>query len=213
MSKKVLSSRRLYSIIFVVIVLVIIAIIVGPMLFPSNTPYSLPDYGKAQDFTMPNVLNQTYTLSSDQGLVRIMTFIYTRCPDSCPLLTSHFASLEATVAKNNLLNKTRFITIDFDYINDTLSILHTFASKYTNDFTRWQFLLGNKTETLNTTKAYNYYFGVNNGTDPTNTDPYIHSVITYIIDKNGNIRDELLGDTWSIGINGVFTAVKYLIDH
>lgn len=188
---------------------------------PNNLQQDLPYYGKVTDFTLTNSNNDTYTLSQDSSKIKVVNFFYTKCPgdEGCSLVTLKISQLFAKVRQNDYLDKIRFISIDFDYINDTQSDLDPYAKLYTADTDNWQFLIGNKTEIDTLTTEWGYYFQENNqssvlnlnhGDEIHNPDPYDHSFVVYIVDQDSNIRKFLLGSSWDI--NEAFLGLEQLLN-
>ena len=48
----------------------------------------LPKIGPAPDFTLTNQDGKPFSLRDARGKVAVVTFIFTSCSDTCPLLTS-----------------------------------------------------------------------------------------------------------------------------
>ncbi len=131
---------------------------------PQTSIRDLPYYDKVTDFTLTNSNNETYTFSDDNDRIKVVNFFYTKCPgdEGCALVTLRISQLFAKVRQNNYLGKIRFLSIDFDYINDTVADLDPYANRYTSDNENWQFLIGNKTEIDTLTDESKYHFAVNN---------------------------------------------------
>lgn len=181
----------------------------------NNLPtYPFPgNVSVAPDFTLPNINGQNYTFSADAGKIRLVDFFYTKCQGNlgCSLASQKLFFVYSKLKENNQLDKVRIISIDFDYINDTMSSLRTYANTYTQDTTNWQFLLGNETQTKKTTSEWGFYYAINNVTanvtttslqlnhgDAAHPDPYVHSLIIYFIDQSGHWRYAALGDYWTV---------------
>ncbi|MCE7733987.1 MAG: SCO family protein [Candidatus Heimdallarchaeota archaeon] len=188
----------------------------------NNNITNLPYYGLVVDFTLMNTNNESYNLFQDQGKIRLVNFFYTKCPgdQGCSLLTLKLSQVFAKVRQNELLDKIRFISIDFDYINDTIQDLSEYANRYTADTENWQFLFGNKTEIDQVTNDWGFYFELTANITSTLTlnhhpgegfDPYEHTFVVYIIDENNNIRQFLLGNSWQI--DEAWKSLSFLVDN
>ncbi|MCE7734808.1 MAG: SCO family protein [Candidatus Heimdallarchaeota archaeon] len=210
---------------------VILIAILGSLLIYSAIPAEngdslteskdLPYYGQITNFTLTNSNNESYTFSEDSNKIKVVNFFYTKCPgdEGCALVTLRISQLFAKVRQSNYLEQVRFVSIDFDYINDTIADLDPYAKLYTSDTENWQFLIGNKTEIDNLTDEWGYYFAINNqttslklnhGDETHEIDPYDHSFVIYIVDQNSNIRKFLLGASWDI--NDAFLGIEQLIN-
>ena len=191
---------------------------------PPETPLStLPFLAEQPDFTLPSVNGNNYTFYNDTGKIRVVTFFYTKCPGTqgCALVSQLMFQLYSRVLQNaTMVESVRFLSIDFDYINDTMQDLITYASSYTQNTTQWNFLLGNENQTLNVTKSWNFDFSVNNSTnstlslshgDGTEPEPYTHSLIVYFVDQNNNLRYYVLGNDWDV--QTAFEAIQYMYNN
>lgn len=210
---------------------IILVAILGSLLIYSAIPAvtddsqidirDLPYYGKVTDFTLTNSNNESYSFSDDSTKIKVVNFFYTKCPgnEGCALVTLRISQLFAKVRQSDYLDQIRFLSIDFDYINDTVADLDPYAKLYTSDTENWQFLIGNKTEIDTLTDEWGYYFAINNqtstlklnhGDEIHDLDPYDHSFVIYIVDQNSNIRKFLLGASWDI--NDAFLGLEQLVN-
>lgn len=73
--------------------------------------------------------------------VWIANFIYTHCPDTCPLQSAQMARLQADFAAEKDL---RLVSITVDPERDTPPVLSQYANRYGADPDRWLFLTGEK---------------------------------------------------------------------
>lgn len=192
----------------------------GSLVITQLPSYSFPGQVQtAPDFTLPSITGQNYTFSSDAGKIRLVDFFYTKCPGNqgCALITQNMAFIYDKLKQNNQLNQVKLISIDFDYINDTMTNLQAYAANYTQDTTNWQFLLGNAAQTNKTTSEWGFYYQVNNATATTTTmnsgpkEPYIHTLMVYFIDQTGHWRYSAFGNTWTP--NDAYTVISWLLTH
>lgn len=75
------------------------------------------------------------------GKVWIANFIYTHCPDTCPLQTAEMARLQSALTTETDL---RLVSITVDPQRDTPAVLTQYANRYGADPNRWLFLTGEK---------------------------------------------------------------------
>ncbi|MFQ5839362.1 MAG: SCO family protein [Candidatus Methylomirabilales bacterium] len=81
------------------------------------------------------------TLADLRGKVWITDFVWTRCPDACPLMSAMMARFQADFADAPDL---RLISISVDPEYDTPAVLTRYAAVYGADPDRWLFLTGDK---------------------------------------------------------------------
>ena len=60
----------------------------------SESASSLPRIAAAPDFALTTQDGQPLALGQLRGKVVVVSFIYTSCPDECPLLTAELAALQ-----------------------------------------------------------------------------------------------------------------------
>lgn len=78
-----------------------------------------------------------------KGKIVVMGFIYTNCPDICPLTTHNMEETQNLVKKDKLKN-VQFLALTFDPDRDTPSVLKEYGKIRNIDFKNFQFLTGNK---------------------------------------------------------------------
>ena len=98
-------------------------------------------FGTVPPFSLVERSGRPVTREDLIGKVWIANFIYTHCPDNCPLQTAEMARLQsALTAERNL----RLVSITVDPKRDTLAVLTQYANRYGADPNRWLFLTGQK---------------------------------------------------------------------
>jgi protein SCO1/2 len=129
-----------------------------------------------------------------RGKVVAITFVYTRCPDVCPLFTAKFASLQRALEQRR---KTTGAAIDYMLLTvttdpeyDTPAQLRSYGAAFKPDFSRWAFLTGGERELAKVWKD----FGVNVRKD---SDGHVqHTALTSLVDRHGVRRVDYYGDKW-----------------
>src|SRR5262245_5676256 len=74
------------------------------------------------------------------GRVWIASFIFTRCPLSCPRLTSVMKSLQARLVGSQV----QLVSLSVDPDHDTPAVLADYARRFVADTDRWWFLTGSR---------------------------------------------------------------------
>jgi protein SCO1/2 len=86
--------------------------------------------------------------------VTVIGFIYTHCPDICPM-TTHNMYLTQQKLKKNSIDDVLFVTITFDPDRDFPSVLKKFGEIRDIDINNWVFLWGDKNNTGSLLKRFN----------------------------------------------------------
>ena len=102
---------------------------------------ALDVFGSVPDFSLIERSGRKMGRSDLAGRVWITNFIYTHCPDTCPLQTAQMAKLQADFAEEKAL---RLVSITVDPERDTVLVLSQYAKRYGADPERWLFLTGEK---------------------------------------------------------------------
>src|SRR5439155_22438619 len=97
------------------------------------------DAQPAPEFTLTDALSsQALTLSSLRGNVVALAFLYTHCPDTCPLTAEHFR--EAQTALGPDAARIQFVAVSVDPVNDTPDSVRAFTSDHRLN-TNWHYLI------------------------------------------------------------------------
>jgi cytochrome oxidase Cu insertion factor (SCO1/SenC/PrrC family) len=105
------------------------------------SPAHLPVYGAVPDFALIDQSGHPVGRGDLAGKVWIASFLFTNCPDECPLLTSEMARLQADLAH---IADFRLVSISVDPDRDTPAVLSQYAERFNADPGRWLFLTGDK---------------------------------------------------------------------
>lgn len=144
----------------------------------------------APDFNLTNYTGERVSLNSLRGKVVMISFIYTRCPEACPLLTSAYLRLQREfqeeVDRGDLALV--FITTDPDY--DTPARLEKYTQSRGG---KWYFLTGEEPDCQEVWRRYGIYREI---TERLRDVIVYHSYKIFLIDRNGMIRYRYIG-IWS----------------
>jgi len=139
----------------------------------------------APGFTLTSGEGEPVSLADLQGKVVILWFIYTRCPDVCPLHSEALASIQEQVNRTPMRELARFITITTDPKHDTPELLQDYGAKHGLDPVNWTMLTSGADEPSATRElAEEYGLKFTLGKDGYQ----MHGVVTHLIDKSGNLR-------------------------
>ena len=146
----------------------------------------LPMIGAAPDFALTSQDGTEVTLESLRGKVVAVTFIYTWCPDICPMLTDKMARVQDQLGEH-FGTDVAFVSITFDPKRDTPGVLKEYAKAFDADLSGWSFLTGDPEAVREV--AGRYGVAVVLGPDGT----IDHTLLTTLIDRHGMMRVQYLG--------------------
>ncbi len=146
----------------------------------------------APDFTLTDgVTGATLTLSSLRGNVVALAFLYTHCPDVCPLTASQFRAAQKQLGTD--ASKVRFVAVSVDPAGDTPRSVREFSAAH-DLHESWHYLVGERAQLQTVWSSY----GVGAFDAPTGGG-VAHNDAIYLIDPDGRERalvhsDIALGD-------------------
>ena len=139
----------------------------------------------APEFRLRGPDGEAVSLVDLRGKVVILWFIYTRCPDVCPLHSEALASIQEQLNHTPMRELVQFITITTDPEHDTLEILQNYGPKHGLDPINWTVLTSGPEEPSATREiAEKYGLKFTLGEDGYQ----MHGVVTHLIDKSGDLR-------------------------
>lgn len=145
----------------------------------------LPTIGPAPEFTLTDYDGKKVSLAQLRGQVVALTFIFTRCADTCPLLTAKLVSIQRKL-KPELKHKVFFAAVTVDPERDTPEVLKRYAQAHSADPARWAFLTGSAAQIAEVTRSYGIYNKRDKGAME-------HTFLTSLIDAQGALRVQYLG--------------------
>jgi protein SCO1/2 len=147
------------------------------------------DLGKdpAPDFQLIDQNGKTVALSDLRGRVVVLTFLYTHCPDVCPLIADHFrlANEQLGSASSNVA----FVAVSVDPEHDTPEAIRIFDRQHR--LNGMLLYLNGPREQLERVWADYYVASQVNADDP---EEIAHSTRVILIDKAGKQRVNLNSD-------------------
>jgi protein SCO1/2 len=159
---------------------------------PDPGSYSLPPLGAAADGAVLDEGGRKRRLHDlMQNGVTVLSFIYTRCGDICPLGTMLMRTLhEATAADPKLTTGLRLITMSFDPDHDTPEVMAREARDLRGDTgADWHFLTTHdKKELQKILAAYDQRVITRPDADGAHG-PLAHQLRVYLIDRERRIRN------------------------
>ena len=133
----------------------------------------------APDFTLTDgVSGRAVTLSAQRGQVIALTFLYTNCPDVCPLTATRFRAAQTELQTD--ASRVTFIAVSVDPDRDTPKAVQDFSAAH-GLASNWYYLVGGRAQLSPVWAAYG--IGVQAGSSTVT-----HNDAVYLIDRNGRER-------------------------
>ena len=116
---------------------------------------SLPVVKAAPDFELQNWNGENVSASVNRGKIVLMEFMFTSCPDICPLTTSKMVKLQEQLKQKSLFGeKVQFVAVTFDPEKDTPDVLRKYAERMNLDMAGWHVLRGDEKSTIEIAAKY-----------------------------------------------------------
>lgn len=149
-----------------------------------SAPATLDRFGTVPGFSLIDRSGATVTLSDLKGKVWLATFVFTTCPDSCPMLSSRLADWQQDILA---AGDTRLVSFSVDPEHDTPEVLQGYARRF-HATDRWFFLTGDKVQVIRIARK-GFLLGFESTPKTSGTSGGItHSTKIALVDKNGVVR-------------------------
>ena len=146
----------------------------------------LPMLGPAPAFALDSSRGKRVALSDLRGKVLLITFVFTTCTSSCPILTAKLAEIGRALG-SDFDTRYAFVAITVDPSNDTPARLRTYAAAFGAETPGWHFLTGAPSDISAVVLRYGAYAKQigGGGVD--------HLFLTSLVDRAGMLRVQYLG--------------------
>lgn len=149
----------------------------------------LPKLSKVPAFAMQDQDGQPATEALLRGKVGIVSFMFTSCPDVCPLITAKLSGVRTKLLQERA--SLRFVSISVDPITDTPAALKRFAQEHNADYPDWRFLTGPNDE-LRAVVVDGFKQALSIAATPPGQAPapsaILHGSHLVLVDRSGTIR-------------------------
>ena len=146
----------------------------------------LPKIAPAPGFALTSQDGMPVALADLRGKVVAVTFIYTSCTDTCPVLTALMAHVQDKVGQD-FGKRIAFVSITVDPERDTSEVLKQYADTFGANLKGWAFLTGAPGVIRDVIRRYGV-FAAKNAKGEVD-----HTFLTSIVDRNGMLRVQYLG--------------------
>jgi protein SCO1 len=146
----------------------------------------LPKIAPAPEFTLTSQDGMPVSLADFRGKVVAVTFIYTLCTDTCPVLTPMMSFVQDRLGPD-FGTKIAFVSITVDPERDTPALLKEYAEAFGANPAGWAFVTGAPETIREVTHRYGVFAAKTADGDVD------HSFLTSIVDRRGVLRVQYLG--------------------
>jgi len=144
--------------------------------------------GAAPDFTLSDALTgEAVTFSSLRGNVVAMAFLYTHCPDVCPLTAAQFRAAQTQLGADAA--RVRFVAVSVDPEGDTPAAVKAFSAAHDLK-ENWRYLIGPRAALAAVWSSY----GIGAFADAMGGASVSHNDAIYLIDTQGREREIVHSD-------------------
>lgn len=146
----------------------------------------LPKIAPAPEFALTSQDAAPVTLADFRGKVVAVTFIFTMCTTTCPVLTPMMSFVQDQLGAD-FGAKIAFVSITVDPERDTPDVLKEYAQAFGANFAGWSFLTGTPSAIRDATRRYGVYASKSGNGDVD------HTFLTSVVDRRGILRVQYLG--------------------
>jgi protein SCO1/2 len=146
----------------------------------------LPTIGPAPDFSLTSQDGAPVALHDLRGKVVALTFIYTECADTCPLLTEKMAQVQEALGSEFGV-RIAFVSISVDPQRDTPAVLKRYAESHGARLSGWSFLTGSPASIRDVIRRYGVFAA------SASDGEVDHTFLTSLIDAGGYLRVQYMG--------------------
>lgn len=140
-----------------------------------------------ENIKMDTAFDGEYSFADMSEKVRVIEFMYTNCPDVCPVTTLEMSKLRNELVEEGVFGEeVEFITITINPRDDTPEVLREYASRFevTSDDDGWKFLRSSEENTEEVADSLGFLYR-----DP-GTGDIVHSTHVYFLDQKNNLIEK-----------------------
>lgn len=134
---------------------------------------------------------------SVKGKLVVINYIFTNCPDICPLSTNNMRLIQERIKKEKI-SGVKFVSVSFDPLQDSPEVLLKFAVIRNLDLSNWTFLTGEKPVIDSLLRKTGIVAVIGDSTifkDGRKIYYYTHTDRIQLMDAEGKIRKNYKGST------------------
>lgn len=146
---------------------------------------------EAPGFTLQDAGGRTVSLSDLRGKVVVLNFVYTNCPDVCPLHAERIAELQTLINQTPMKAVVEFVTITTDPKRDTGAVLSDYGQAHGLDPVNWVFLTTAPDQPEDSTRKIAEAYGLKFTEGEEGMQ--MHGIVTHVVDQDGRLRGRFHG--------------------
>ena len=142
-------------------------------------------------FELVDADGRAVELADFQSKVVVLHFVYTNCPDICPLHAERIAEIQELVNQTPMRDQVRFVSVTTDPVSDTPDVMRGYGPDHGLDPVNWVFLTVKPGTPEDTTRTLAERFG--HKFTKLDESYQKHSIVTHVIDRKGRWRANFYG--------------------
>ncbi len=155
----------------------------------------------AADFQLADAAGRPFRLSEQKGRAVVLTFLYTNCPDECPLIAERFRAASEQLGADAA--NVRWVAVSLDPVGDTSTTVAQFLKAHRVEG-QLTYLIGTREQLAPIWKAY--FLTVLSGASP---GILTHQSRVIVIDRDGLQRSNFSADLATDAlVNDIRIALK-----
>ncbi len=185
--------------------------------------FTIPLTGCKKEINVENDLSKIHLEFFNQDSIKVtypdfvkgnpsfLAFIFTHCPDICPLITNNLQRIQKKLLENGITNF-KFVLITFDPDRDSPSVLKEFASVRDINFNQFSFLTAEK-KIIDSLRHQLKYLAIAGDTTYSEKNKpnyfFVHTDRIYLLNNDGNVVGNYKGS--EVDLEKISVDVKTLI--
>ena len=105
----------------------------------------------APGFALTNQFNQPVSLEGLSGSIVVLTFLYTNCPNVCPIVTSQLRNVYRDLGAD--VDSVKFVAVSVDPERDTVEAASRYLARWEMLY-QWEYLVGDRASLEPVWKSY-----------------------------------------------------------
>ena len=201
-------SRHFLSPLWAVFAILVLAVPGAALLWSQPPP--LDNFGPIPEFSLTDQDAQPFTRSTMAGTVWVADFIFTRCPDICPTLSSRLATLQPQITSHQGDQPIKLLSFSVDPAYDTPTVLTDYGAQFQAIPEHWRFITGEEPQVYAAIEGFKQAVDIQRESGREIPD-ILHSQKFVLIDGDGDIRGFYSSEP--DGLDALWRAAAWLSNH